>query len=81
MNQCYCLTMKSKIAEDILNNILLETKIKISTEFAFINLIHELGFREEKYWSDGDVEILNKILELAKKHSENIIEIINGDAN
>ena len=73
--------MKSKIAEDILNNIPVETKIKILTEFAFINLIHELGFREEKYWSDDESEILNKILELAKKHSENIIKIINEDAN
>lgn len=73
--------MKSKIVEDILNNIPLETKIKISTEFAFINLIHELGFREEKYWSEDESEILNKILELAKKHSNDIIEIIKEDEN
>lgn len=73
--------MKSKILGKILSEIPLETKIKVSTEFAFIDLIHELGFREEKPWSEEENEMLNKILEFADKHSKHIIKIIKEDAN
>lgn len=73
--------MKSKILGEILSEIPLETKIKVSTEIAFIDLIHELGFREEKPWSDEDNEMLNKILEFAEKHAKHIIEIIKEDEN
>ncbi len=73
--------MKTRILSEIITEIPLETKIKVSTEFAFIDLIHVLGFREEKPWGKEENEMLNKILEFAEKHSKHIIEIIKEDAN
>lgn len=43
----------SKI-DEILNNTPLDVKIKVSNEMYSIYLIHELGFREEKYWTEED---------------------------
>jgi hypothetical protein len=56
------------------NSISLETRIKVSTQIAFINLIHELGYRKEGYWQPEEDELLIKLINLADKHTENILE-------
>lgn len=38
------------IVEQLLKRIPLHTRLKVSNEFAFMNLITELGYREDKYW-------------------------------
>jgi hypothetical protein len=58
------------------NPISLETRIKVSTQIAFINLIHELGYRKEGYWKPEEDELLNNLINLADKHTENILEEI-----
>jgi hypothetical protein len=56
------------------NSISLETRIKVSTQIAFINLIHELGYRKEGYWQPEEDELLSKLINLADKHTEDILE-------
>jgi hypothetical protein len=58
------------------NSISLETRIKVSTQIAFINLIHELGYRKEGYWKPEEDELLNKLINLADKHTKDILEEI-----
>jgi hypothetical protein len=71
--------MRSKIVEKILINMPLETEINVSNQMAFIALIHELGFRENKFWNENDEkdnELLNKIHKFALEHSKNQLETI-----
>ena len=58
--------MRSKVIERILKKTPLRTRLKVSTEVAFINLITELGYRENKMWTDDEDETLNKLCDLAK---------------
>lgn len=66
------------LIEKIQNRTTLKTKIKVLNEIAFINLIVELGYREDKMWTDEENELLSKIIILAKKHTNNIIKEINN---
>lgn len=66
----------SKILEDIGKNIPLETKLKVSNEMAFIDLIVELGYREDKAWTDDEDELLSKLMLLAEKHTESQMKYI-----
>ena len=68
---------KSKnIISEIAKRTPLETKIKVSNEMAFINLIVELGYREDKMWTDDENELLHKLCALAQKHTDNILKNI-----
>ena len=60
-------------------DIPLEITIKVSVEMAFINLIHQLGYREEKVWSESEDELLGKIIRLANIQSDRIMELIKQD--
>jgi len=67
---------KENIISQYYENIPLKTRIQVANEISFINIIHELGYREDKVWTKDDEDILNKILELAAKHTENILKEI-----
>lgn len=54
----------------------LDIRIRVSTQIAFINLITELGYRESKYWTPDEDEILNKLMDLAEKHTQDILNEI-----
>lgn len=54
-----------KTLEKILKETPLKTRLKVSTELAFINLITELGYRDNKMWTDDENETLNKLCDLA----------------
>lgn len=58
------------------NPIPLDTRIRVSTQMAFINLITELGYRENKYWTPDEDELLNKLMNLAEKHTQDILNEI-----
>ena len=64
---------ENNILDEILDNISIETEIEVLNEFAFINLIHDLGYREEKMWNRSDDHILNKLMLSASKHTEEIL--------
>lgn len=69
--------MKSEFFEKILKEVPLETRFKVLLEMFYINLITDLGFRKDKMWNENDKEdmdLLNKILETAKKDSESFVE-------
>jgi hypothetical protein len=54
----------------------LDTRLNIINQIAFINLITELGYREDKYWTPEEDEILNKLCKLANKHTLDILREI-----
>lgn len=67
---------KNSIKETLID-IPLETRFKILLEMFYINLITDLGFREEKMWNENneeDMKLLNKILKTAKKDTELLVE-------
>jgi hypothetical protein len=71
--------MRSDLITKILKETPLEIRLKVSNEMAFIHLITELGYRENKAWDetdDKDNEILNKLMKLAKEHTEHQMKTI-----
>jgi len=73
--------MKSEIVNRIRMKIGLKTKLKISNQMAFISLITDMGYREDKMWSDEDEHILHKICKLADQHTQNQLELIEKHLN
>lgn len=63
----------------IREEIPLETRIKVATEMAFINLITELGYREDKAWTDDEKEISNKIRSLAVDFTKDLMEDVKNN--
>jgi len=51
----------------------LDVRLNVINQIAFINLITELGYREDKYWTPEEDEILNKLCRLANKHTTDIL--------
>jgi hypothetical protein len=66
--------MRSKAMTEMVKNIPLKTRLKVSTEMAFINLISELGYRENKMWTEDEDHLLNKLCVLAEKFSTDQIK-------
>lgn len=71
----------SELFNKLLKETSLESRLKVSNETAFINLLTELGFREDKYWSDEENHILEKLCKLAKEHTDNQLETIKSCKN
>jgi len=69
--------MKSDIISKILKETPLEIRLKVTNEYAFINLITELGFREDKMWADEEGSISDKLFDLAHKLTQEQIETFN----
>jgi len=68
---------KSKnLISDRAKNIPLKTRIKVSNEMAFINLIVELGYREDKIWTNDENELFGKLCKLAQEHTNSILNDI-----
>lgn len=61
---------------DILKNNSLETRLKISNEMMFVELITQLGFRESKPWTKEEDEMLGKLCQLADLHTKRQLESI-----
>lgn len=61
--------MRSKVTEKILKETPLKTRLKVSTQMAFISLLSELGYRENKMWSEDEEETLNKLFNLPEDYT------------
>lgn len=68
--------MKSNILDRIMKRTKLSIKLKVLNEMAFIDLLSELGYRENKGWTSEEDEILQKLMDAAKKHTERQIKEI-----
>jgi len=68
--------MKSDIISKILKETPLEIRLNVDNEFAFINLITELGFREDKMWEDCEDPMLRKLIMLANELTKRQIKTI-----
>ena len=68
--------MKSNTLNNLLKRIPLKTKIKVLNEMAFITLLSELGFRENKMWTPDEDELLAKLMEYSEKHTEHLMKEI-----
>ncbi|MFA5068044.1 MAG: hypothetical protein WC466_08450 [Candidatus Izemoplasmatales bacterium] len=66
---------REKKIEDILKRTNLKTRFKVSAEMHFINLLSELGFRNDKSWSESENQTLQKLCDLAEKLSDDHIKI------
>jgi len=61
---------------EIINNIDLETELKVLNEMAFIDLLSELGYREDAFWTPEEDDKLHKLCDLAQNHTKNILQIV-----
>lgn len=59
---------------DFVDGMPLETTLQVTIEAAFINLITELGYREDKEWTSDENPQMFKLIDLAEDLSHDIIE-------
>lgn len=59
--------MKSPIIEEILKKISLETRLRVSTEMAMIDLLTEMGYRENRAWTEEEDEKLHILVQAAER--------------
>jgi hypothetical protein len=52
--------------DKLLKETPLETRLRVSFQMSFINLITELGYRESKMWGSDEDETLKKLCDLAE---------------
>ena len=73
----------NQLINQLPDNMELEQLIKTSIEMSFINLIHDLGYRDEKPFSDTkeDDLLLGKIIRLARVESDYINKLIKEHNN
>lgn len=76
-------TCNTNTEEDLLTRILedipLDTEIRVSIEMGVINFLVDSGFREEKMWNENDekeMKLLCKIIDFSKALTEDIMEAI-----
>ena len=60
--------------DKLIKNIPLKTRIQVLNEIGFIRLITEMGYREEKSWGPDEEATLQKLKDLAKEHTQFIME-------
>jgi hypothetical protein len=56
------------------NPIPLDVRIRVTTQMAFIDLITELGYREDKSWGPDEDETLNKLMKLANEYAKDVLK-------
>lgn len=54
----------------------LDIRLDVINDMCFIDLITELGYREEKAWTEEENEVLHKICKAARKHTLRILQTI-----
>lgn len=62
--------------KDILDNLDLKTELTVLNEMVFIDLLSELGYREDKYWTPEEDPILQKLCDCAEKHTNEILKVV-----
>jgi|TARA_R110000851_G_scaffold63075_6_gene144420 hypothetical protein len=66
----------SEEINEIVKGTPLEIRLKVISEMDFITLITDLGYREDKFWTPEEDELLSKLCKLAKKHTNSVLKII-----
>lgn len=64
------------IISKLTKNIPLDTRLRVANEISFITLLTELGYRENKMWTQDEDKTLSKLMKFAKKHTDIIMEEI-----
>lgn len=59
--------MKNEIVARLLKKIPLEIRLKVSTEMAMIDLLTEMGYREDKAWTEEEDEKLHILVQAAER--------------
>ena len=59
-----------------LKKVPLDIRLDVINDMHFMDLIHELGYREEKGWTDEENEVLYKINKAARNHTLRILQEI-----
>ena len=62
--------------KNLIDKITPEIRVKVLCEVAFINLITELGYREDKAWTEEENDTLTKLMKSAEDLSNEIIKVI-----
>jgi len=65
---------KSEIIDRIRKRTTLKTRLKVLNQMGFIDLITELGYREEKMWTDEEDPLLQKLCDLADIHTDRCLK-------
>lgn len=60
----------------LLKEVPLDIRLDVINDMYFIDLITELGYREEKAWTEEENEVLHKICKAARKHTLRILQEI-----
>ncbi len=66
--------MLKDIVGDLLKDMSLKSRLKVDFEMTFITLLSELGYREDKMWTEDEDEILSKLVGLAEEAAESTIK-------
>jgi len=66
----------SKIFEKIIKRTSLETRLNNVNQLNFIDLITDLGYRENKKWTEEEDELFQKLNDAVHKATEEQIEIV-----
>jgi|AntRauTorcE11897_2_1112592.scaffolds.fasta_scaffold09027_8 hypothetical protein len=67
---------RSKVIDKLIKETPLEVRLKVDNEMAFITLLSELGLRDDKMWTKDEDEMLSKLIDFAKKHTQYQLETI-----
>ena len=59
-----------------LKQVPLDIRLDVINDMYFMDLIHDLGYREEKGWTDEENEVLYKINKAVREHTLRILQII-----
>lgn len=62
--------------KEMLKSIPIEDRLTVLNELTFINLISELGYREDKYWTENENDKLMIIRKMSKELANDILEEI-----
>ena len=68
--------MRSKVVDELLKEISLEDHIKTVCEMAFIDLLSDLGYREDEAWTDDEDELLSSLIDSAHNLASSIMQEI-----
>jgi len=69
--------MRSKLLTKLISEIPLSTSLKVINQMAFIDFLTEMGFREDKMWTDKEDDFLEQLSTFSTKHTEHIIRVLN----
>ena len=59
-----------------LKEVPLDIRLDVINDMYFMDLITELGYREEKAWEEEENEVLHKICKATRKHTLRILQTI-----